>query len=363
MSKKINYVAIALLILWASGCSDDPVQPPPPPPPPQLSLQLFSANTPDPTLRLPDDEVFDIFVDSQNRTWFSTDVGLALSATPGDTIQIFDDFSGIPNRKCRGIAELNGKIWVGTWGGGVASYDGTLPWVPLGVGPNRVIDGQVFDLAADDSSLWIATVNGVTQYVDDPNRSVLARFHQHSHRLGTRLGDRVITSIAVNRPAAEVWVSKLPGVSESGGGITILAVPDPSPGTSNGEIQVRPENSGIPDKRVSAVILDPSTGFFWLSFPDVGLASVDVINSIWTHFTTVDGFLSDLAQSLAVRNNGDIWVGTLQGVSRMTPVGIITNFTGGGGLPAARVRKVYVDGTDRVWLSFVEAGAGRVLVP
>jgi hypothetical protein len=224
-----------------------------------------------------------------------------------------------------------------------------------------VVDENVFDVAADDTSLWIATVNGVSQYVDDDTRPMAARFHQHSNRLGKRVGDLVVTSVVVDKSAAEVWLSKLPGVNEPGGGITVLTVPDPFPGDDTmGEIQFRPENTGIPDKRVSEVAIDPTTGFFWASFSDVGLGSVDAGGSVWRHFTTVDGFFSDLAQSVAVKSNGDVWVGTLKGVSRMRVGGGITNFTAGSGLPSERVRKVYVDNQDRVWLAFTGAGAGRV---
>ncbi|MFQ5512487.1 MAG: two-component regulator propeller domain-containing protein [Candidatus Krumholzibacteriia bacterium] len=356
--KRINYVALVMLLLWVSGCGETD-RPPAPPPPPQIGIERFNAGSPNASFRLPDNEVFDILVDSQGRTWFSTEAGIAMRDGTQPIVN-FDDFNGIPNRKCRGIAELNGKIWVGTWGGGVAWWDGNVTWTALPVGVTRVVDGQVFDLAADDSSLWIATVAGLSQYVDDDTRPMADRFHQHTDRLGGRAGDNVITSVAVNSDSTEVWVSKLPTVSDPGGGITILEVPDPDPGLPGGEIQVRTDNTAIPDKRVSEVVLNPATGIIWASFPDAGLASVDPANSVWTHFTTVEGFFSDLAQSVALRSNGEVWVGTLKGVSRMTPAGTITNFIGGSGMPAERIRRVYVDGMDRVWLSFVGAGAGRV---
>ena len=127
----------------------------------------------------------------------------------------------------------------------------------------------------------------------------------------------------------------------------------------------------------TGVAFDPVDTLFWTSFGDQCIASVDVDAAIWHRFSRVDGFDSDLVSSIAVRKNGDfgdVWVGSQTGVSRIHPDGIgkdafengpitITNFVAGSGLPDARVRKVYVDQHDNVWLAFVEGGAAKVLSP
>ena len=73
--------------------------------------------------------------------------------------------------------------------------------------------------------------------------------------------------------------------------------------------------------------------------------------------------MSDLASSVASRTNGDIWLGSQSGVSRLSVTRKVTNFTRGSGLPDERIRSVYIDPQERVWLAFVGAGAGRVIQP
>lgn len=355
MLKKLSYAVLISALAWTFGCNDDPSRPPAPAPPPQLPLVVFNASPSTPaSRRLPDNEVFDIFEDSQGRIWFSTDAGVAMKDGSADIV-VFDDFAGIPNRKCRNVTELNGKIWVGTWGGGVASYDGTLPWVALPIANNRIVDGQVFDLAADDSSIWAGTVAGLSQYIDDPTRPEFQRFKQYTNRLGSDPGDLVISAVVPHDSPTrgpEVWVAKRGIPSQPGGGISVIKFPF-------GATHFRPDNTAIPGRELSDLVYDTTRGVFWATFPNDGLAWVDVDSSVWKRFTTAEGFMSDVMYSVAVKSNGDVWVGSAKGVTRMAANGNITNFPRGSGLPDARVRVVYVDSQDRVWLAFVGAGAAR----
>jgi ligand-binding sensor domain-containing protein len=63
---------------------------------------------------------------------------------------------------------------------------------------------------------------------------------------------------------------------------------------------------------------------------------------------------------LAVDQNGTVWVGTQKGVCRKSGSSFIS-YINGSGIPEERVRKVYIDGQNRVWLGFIGGGAARVL--
>ncbi len=353
-------LVLVVLIVWVAGCSDDATRPPPPPAPPQIKLQVVAG--------LPNEDVFDIFVDSKNRVWISTESGLAMYEGSSDP-KIFDDRDGIPNRKCRGIAELNGKIFVGTWGNGIGVGDSaaiyidsdTTLWKTLDTDSGLVAD-RVFDIAADDSSLWIATVEGVSQYFDDETLDMANRWVDHTPKVGPGAFTSIIVATTRNR-GVEVWMSE--SVRDSAGtpipgGLRALRLP--------GVQYYSTATSGIPSDNVNSVAYDPTNDLFWSAHATRGAASVDVDASVWTHYTITEGLYSNLGSSVAVNHLGKVWdAGTVwyasqTGVSKITTAdGTITNYINGSGLPSERVRKVYVDRNDEVWLAFVERGAARVI--
>jgi len=215
--KWLSLGALAILLIAAVGCDDKPTRPEPPPTPSQIRVDHYSEANANPARRLPDNDVYDVFVDSQNRLWMSTNSGLAMAVN--DTVTVFDEFD-LPNRQARGIAELNGKIFVGTWGGGVGVYDGTN-WTAIKASGQGLVDNQVFSIATDDTSAWIGTVNGASQYID--NRPPAQTWIQHSGRLSNSRIVRVVNVpplLSVNpRRGPEVWFGT------QGDGITSLRLP------------------------------------------------------------------------------------------------------------------------------------------
>lgn len=345
-----------LLAFVVTGCSDSVTIPPPPDPPPQLAFRQTwnisgtasgSDNTP---FLLPDNEVYDVFLDSQSRVWMSTEAGMSMKDGSADVV-VFDDFDGIPVRKCRGIAELNGKIWVGTWGKGVAIYDGTLPWTSLPAGPNRVADGKVFAVAEDGPNLWIGTVAGLTRYIDDESLTLNARYRSwiFTGNLGAVFQSPEsanITSIVVR--GSEIWMTT------RGAGVQMFLPPFQAQTLTS----FRTDNSDIPDNFVADMVYDTANQLFWFACETVGLASYDPAADVWAVFATTDGLQSALGSSVAVASDGEIWFGTQKGVSRMRG-NDITNFVKGSGLPDERIRTTYIDRNDQLWMSFVDAGAAK----
>ena len=187
------------------GCEEDPARPDPPPSPLQISLNPYhSTGTSEP---LPNDDVYDIFLDSQSRVWIATEAGVWMQSM--DTTRVFNQFDGIPNPRTRAVTELNGKIVVGTWGGGFAMYDGSV-WQSFDTG-DGLLNDQIWSVAADDSSVWLGTVDGIVQYVDDESRGVRQRFNDYSSSLGS---SRVVRDVEVPpllqsnpRRGPEIWIA------------------------------------------------------------------------------------------------------------------------------------------------------------
>ena len=127
--KWLRFIPLAVLVWMGAGCNDSVTDVPPPPEPPQLKLDTFGLHHAK-DHRLPDNDVFDVFVDSQDRVWIATDQGVAMKEVGADVVT-FDDFDGIPNRKCRTLIGRGNKVFVGTWGGGIAYWDGNPMWTAL----------------------------------------------------------------------------------------------------------------------------------------------------------------------------------------------------------------------------------------
>jgi len=351
-------LVVVLLALWVLGCGENKnIERPPEPP--KIALQTIHG--------MPSDDVFGTLVDTKGRLWISTESGVIMFASaqaPFDVSKAtwFTNRDGLPNLRCRGLAELHGKIWVATWGGGVGIYADVLPWKTLGLGADLAAN-RVFRVAADDTSMWIATAEGIQQYIDDDAIPEANRLVDHSGH--TEFGPGVFTSVVPHNDAnrgPEVWASERIrdiGGSYVKGGVRVLRFP--------GSEYFNTVTSGIPGDDVVQIAWDPVRKLFWTVHPENGVASLDVDAKVWTNYTMVTGLVSDLANSIAITNlgthwtPGTIWVATQEGLTKIKPGGAIVNYVDGSGLPSLRVRTVYVDATDNVWLGFVDGGAAKVV--
>lgn len=117
--------------------------------------------------------------------------------------------------------------------------------------------------------------------------------------------------------------------------------------------------SAFPNPNVNDVYYDETNDLFYIAFSTKGLAVLDVPAARWTFMTTDQGLPSNLVYSI-VEIDGEIWVGTQNGLARQKSDGSFQGYDRGGGLPGDRVRRVYSDRPDRLWLGFVESGAAWV---
>ncbi len=322
-------------ILW-SGCGDDDTIEPPPPPP-QLDLKLYRFPV------LPNNDVYDVFVDSRDRIWFCTQDGVGM--IDGGQNYKFNMADGLPIRHCTKAAELNGRIWISTWGGGFGIYNDTI-WVKIDASKG-LLNNKIFDMAVDDTSAWISTVVGVSQYKDNNTIPIGQRWINRTGKVLDPPATSIEIALSTSR-GSEVWF---------GSSSAWISVWRPLSMTG---VHYTEDNSGIPGSGVADIAFSPADGLFWVAFMTGGVASVDVDNRIWTHYTTEEGLPSMIVHSVCVQQNGTVWVGTQEGVGKLSGNRFIS-YPRGSGLPEARVRRVYVDPDDRVWLGFIEGGAARVV--
>jgi ligand-binding sensor domain-containing protein len=347
--------ALLLTVFVVVAC-DEEGQPPAPDPPPQINVvhaYTRNANPADTVTGLQSNSVYDIIVDNMDRTWVATQSGLSrFIGKTGDGV--FNQNNVLPNPKCRALLEHNGKIWIGTWGGGVGIYDiGADSWTKLN-SDSGLVNNNVSDFAAVGDSILIATNEGVSIYTDDDQLSMRDRWDlfDRSDGLMTPLVSSVV--IATRPTRMEVWCAprmeeQIPPGDEGEFGITVLREGLSQP------IYYTMVNSGLLEALVNDIVYDETTDLFWVAFATKGLASVDVDGSTWTYYSAADGLPSEVIYSIAII--GDVvWVGTQGGVAQKLN-GKFQGYGRSGGLPGDRVRAVYSDTPDNLWAGFISAGA------
>lgn len=350
-SRRLIALAASAALIAVLAC-DDTTQPPPPDQPPQIATyQSWTRSQ-----GLPSNDVYDILVTTGGQLWIGTQAGIAVypGLTSSSPTTVFNELNGLPNPKVRRMIEYNGKIYVATWGGGIGIYDiagGT--WTAKGVS-NGMLAGNVSDLAASPAEdyVYCGTTNGVSIY-----RVALNNFTSFT---SPNLLDKVVSAVELRDAGGtlERWYGPryenviAPGAEEGQHGITVAR------GASTVYAYTL-ANSGLADARVNDIFNDTAP-IVWVATSTGGLARVDTDNSTWAYSTTEQGLPSNQVYS-ATRAHDTMWVGTQEGLARLKGDGVHwQSYDHGGGLQASRVRRVYSDDGENLWLCFIEGGAARV---
>jgi len=363
IQKMVLAVTVVALSVVSWGC-EETTPPEPPPPPPQISFEVFSLTAPDDAHRLPSNDVYDVFVDSQNRTWFAHDQGVSMTDGGSDIhtfglLKLNGTESGLPNRLVRAVGELNGRIYVGTWGGGAAVLDESdSTWTTLLVdsrGDTGLVDMRVSAIVtkvSTETTLWFGTVNGSSEYRDTPGLTDDQRWVNQTFKMGfSRVVSQMLFIPGTSR-GDEVWIAT------KDGGITVSR--------ASTWTRYDSRSTGLPQNDVNGIAYSTTNDLVWAALATQCVASVDVDASTWTQLTTVAGFASNLATGVAVRDDGsteELWVGTQTGLSvrRVGTTTKIINYIKGSGLPAERVRTLRADRNGEIWACFIDAGAALVI--
>jgi signal transduction histidine kinase/ligand-binding sensor domain-containing protein len=185
------------------------------------------------------------------------------------------------------LADREGALWIGTNGGLARWVAGKVQLLPV---TDPLATASILALMEDrEGNLWVGTETGGLHILRD----------QRFRTIGAREGlSSDATTAVVEDNAGTLWVGT------SGGGLN--AIRRGEPGT---------------DTRVGAV----------------------------KTYSVRDGLLSDVILSLAAAPNGDLWVGTPDGLNRIRG-GKIDAFTSADGLPDDFIRSLLADGDGSLWI-------------
>ena len=348
--------ALALTAALATACGEDTTVNPPPLPP-QISHGPHWVKMVDRSGRqvgLPSNDVWDVLVTTAGKVWMGTSGGIAVFPDPSTTVRetAFDQNQGLTNPKVRRLVEMDGKIFAATWGGGVSVYDlagGT--WSSI-----READGLSSDLVneieVDGDTLWFVTQAGADVYV--PGTGAFADHYDQDRGVLTAL----LSDVAIaNTPRGRelLFVPKVefqlqPDEVDQFGATLLRGAT---------RIPMTLVNSGIPELNLHRAFYDPDDDVYYIGTATSGIAVLDMAASRWTTITTTDGLPSNEVYTVT-KVAGVLWAATQGGIAWRRPNGRWQGYSRSGGLMEDRVRRVYSDNGQRLWVCYIEGGAGRV---
>lgn len=378
-TRKLVVVALGLSALVAA-CNNDPTLPPAPAKPPQIRTSAVYINTHD-NKGLPSNDVYSILAVSNGELWIATNAGIArypdLTTTVRPPANLVNEVNGLPHPQVKAMAELDSKVFVATWGGGIAIYDiATNAWTQVRPGTTGLTEGYIADIAtsATEDKVYFASNDGVFIYApststwthvstvdSDPTSPSFANPNDNNYFETVRL-QSTISSVAVTENGGIVtrWY----------GPRTEIRVDDPDlfgiivSKNTNSEFRYTTTNSGLVERNVNDVHFDDVTQTYWVSYVTKGISQVDVDAKTWTDYTLVQGLPSNTVYMVTRASDGSasgttMWAATQNGLAKLEG----SNWQGygrSGGLPADRVRVVYSDDGKRLWAGFVDGGAARI---
>jgi len=205
--------------------------------------------------------------------------------------------SGLPSNCISSIAiDGSGTKWIGTFGGGLAVFDGSN-WTVYNTSNSGLPSNEVFSMAIDGSGAkWIGTDRGLA-FLDGINWMVYDTSN-------SELPSDSVFTIVIDDSGTK-WMGGTDGFGQGGSGLTSFD------GTT--WTVYNTSNSDLPHNAITSIAVDNS-GAKWIGTHGGGLASFDGIN--WSVYNTSNSALGDdRIASIAIEGNGTLWIGERYGLS------------------------------------------------
>ena len=278
-----------------------------------------------------------LFVDG-DFVWVGTSGGVVRYDTRNDDYKLFDVKSGLLSNGVFYVGKLDGRIVVGTYGGGLSLLDPvTEKWQTYNI-PEGLGDAFVYDvLKAKNGDVWIATWSGVNRVrggrLDD--RSQWELHTVESTRGG--LPNDWVYGLAEGRDG-EIWLGTEGGLAHfkdgawqnwnhaKGLGADYERVKDQvrfktDPAKVSEHHARQKEEMGLQDIQVAynpnymvSLAVD-AQGVVWAGTWGGGLSRFD--GQKWLSYTVTEGLPGNHVFMLHIDPKGVLWVGTDNGLAKM----------------------------------------------
>lgn len=279
-----------------------------------------------------------IFVDG-DVVWVGTSGGAVRYDTRSDEYKLFDVKSGLLSNGVFHIGKLDGRISVGTYGGGLALLDPkSEKWETYNV-PEGLGDAFVYDMIkAKNGDVWIATWSGVNRIRggDLKDRSKWELHTVESTKGG--LPNDWVYGLAEGRNG-EIWLGTEGGLAHFKDGrwqnwnhARGLGAPyekvkdhiqyktDPSKVSEHHarqkqEMGLEKVDVAYNPNYIVSMVVD-AQGVVWAGTWGGGLSRYD--GKAWTHYTVAEGLPGNHVFMLHIDPRGELWIGTNNGLAKMT---------------------------------------------
>ena len=299
----------------------------------RIGSAVEDPNTKFTHFRVGNSNVKSIFIDGKD-VWIGTSGGVIRYNTATDNFRFFDQKDGLLSKGIFNIGKLDGRIVVGTYGGGMSLFDkASNRWDNYNV-PNGLADAFVYKvLKASNGDTWIATWSGANRIRggDLNDRSKWDVYTVENTKGG--LPNDWVYSLAEGKDG-EMWFATEGGPARFKNGKwqhwkvgapydKIKNDPkfgvDPAKFSEHHAQQAREMGlegkSGAgaynPNYIVSLVV--DSDGVVWCGTWGGGLSRFDGKN--WRNYTMADGLPGNLIFMLNRDPSGKLWIGTNNGVA------------------------------------------------
>ena len=278
-----------------------------------------------------------IFIDG-DMVWVGTSGGAVRYDTRNDAYKLFDVKSGLLSNGVFHVSKLDGRIAVGTYGGGLSLLDAAQgSWRTYNI-PEGLGDAFVYDvLKAKNGDLWIATWSGVNRVkggrLDDRSAWEL---HTVESTHGGLPNDWVYG--LAEGANGDVWLATEGGLAlhrggtwenwnhAKGLGADYERVKDHiafknDPGRASDHHARQKQEMGLqnvdvaynPNYIVSLAV--DAQGIVWAGTWGGGLSRFD--GKAWTQYTVTEGLPGNHVFMLHIDKTGQLWVGTNNGLAKM----------------------------------------------
>ncbi|HKY55133.1 MAG TPA: two-component regulator propeller domain-containing protein, partial [Anaerolineales bacterium] len=281
-----------------------------------------------------------IFQDSRGFLWFGTEDGL--NRYDGYTFKSYKPEPSNPKSISSGwinaIAEdKDGYLWIGTSLGGLNRYDPLkgefTQYQHIEAEPTSITDNHISALFVDqDNGLWVGTLNGLDRFEPETGS-----FHHYPYmEVQPKTGEE-----NVNSPDAQTIISNIRYYPSS------------------------TQSNKLSSKNVSTIYQD-SSGRLWIGTSDGGLNRFDEEAGTFTIYQNMeDKPFTGVNKSTTISSNrvtsivedlqGDLWIGTNNGLNRFDPQTAIFQLfmndeNDPGSLVSNAINTLYADRTGNLWI-------------
>lgn len=208
------------------------------------------------------------------------------------------------------VQDSQQKLWLGTWGG--LSYFDPLKkkmthYTYNEKNENSLSGNEVFSLIQDRQGfLWIGTwYGGLNKF--DPKTKTFTRY-QYDESDSDSLGDNLIYAVYEDRQGT-IWVGT------AAGGLNRF---NPEQGTFTRYLHDDKQPYSLSYNYITTLYED-TQGRFWIGTNGGGLNLMDRSSGQFRVYRQTDGLASDMIFKITEDQQGYLWLGTMNGLSRFDP--------------------------------------------